>query len=74
MLVFLLRCSEQFFVVVHSKKKYGPASDGLPVDVCHCISTAKFQALVYNILPQTTAIVDYAVGLKNKKAQIAVSL
>ena len=28
----------------------------------------KLQALVYNILPSTTAIVDYAIGLKKLSA------
>ena len=29
------------------------------------IDNTKLQALVYNILPPTTAIIDYAIGLKN---------
>ena len=49
--------------------------------VCVCV---KFQALVYDILPPTTAIADYAIGLENLSlsgnkqflddAQMAVSL
>ena len=42
------------------------------IHVCIVTGGAKLQALLYNILPPTTAIIDYAIGLE-KNSQLADS-